>query len=248
MEFARSRGIDSNSTDLKAFATGLGVVLETISQAVSVQLAPIYDVLEFLKDPKPSAEAAKSVWPDHGHWQTYYVRRLNLEQLGIIEEDIARQRHQISNLISGKTFQEPNTQHSSVPYRLGSVMRHRMPEAWDHLASSALCLPMVASEQERFMEDAMSMLKPAIFAPGAFLIKQNTLADSMFFLSSGKCMIIMDGQHVGERASGDTVGEIALVCASARTADIVASTPVEAFQLCRRDFETLTKKHAFVRR
>jgi len=61
----------------------------------------------------------------------------------------------------------------------------------------------------------------------------------MFFVQSGSCNVIVDGVVKATRTRGDFFGEIALVYASERMADVVACDDCEVYALSRARFLTV---------
>ena len=58
----------------------------------------------------------------------------------------------------------------------------------------------------------------------------------------GEASVTRRGRKINTVASGDFVGEIALVSDTPRTATVRTTTPTNALVLTRRDFRTLMKR------
>jgi len=69
------------------------------------------------------------------------------------------------------------------------------------------------------------------FDAGAVIATEGSDGLNFFIVSSGEASISVQGALVGTLGPGDSFGEVALVDKSARTATIVATTPMVAYAL-----------------
>jgi hypothetical protein len=97
--------------------------------------------------------------------------------------------------------------------------------------------------QEVFVREAIQMLKPLIYLPDDFIIRQGEYGDSMFFLSSGELEVIIDNKQVAKLTAGATFGETALLVGEKRNASIRTITHCEVYRLSKSDFDSL--RHRF---
>ncbi len=78
---------------------------------------------------------------------------------------------------------------------------------------------------------------PVEVAAGERLISQGDEdADAAWVIASGEVDVIIDGSPVSRLERGDLVGEIALIHARPRTADVVAATPCELLRVDQEAF------------
>jgi CRP-like cAMP-binding protein len=87
------------------------------------------------------------------------------------------------------------------------------------------------------------------FAAGETIIKEGTLADSLYFLVAGSinvCVAREGDETVTRLASvdaGNGVGELALLSNLRRTADVIAATTVSTLALTAGDFASIARNH-----
>jgi hypothetical protein len=98
--------------------------------------------------------------------------------------------------------------------------------------------PVVVAQAETALERELSTLlmhgarKPKIrrIAEGQLLAEQGTPGDSLFLVLDGILEVQHDGMRLGDLGPGAIVGERAILEKSARTASLVARTPVRVAQ------------------
>ena len=89
-------------------------------------------------------------------------------------------------------------------------------------------------------EALLKYLEPVVFEAQSTIIRANTMGTRMFFVQSGNCLVLVDGRVRAMRTRGDFIGEIALIYATERMADVVAGDEdVEVFALSRPRFLTV---------
>lgn len=67
-------------------------------------------------------------------------------------------------------------------------------------------------------------------------MRQGEQGDRYYVVVDGRADVLVDGDKVGELQPGDQFGEIALLYAVDRRADVVTSTPCTTLSLHRDDF------------
>ncbi|WP_293865738.1 SulP family inorganic anion transporter [uncultured Alsobacter sp.] len=101
---------------------------------------------------------------------------------------------------------------------------------------------------ERFRQ----RLTPLDLARGAFLCREGDEGDTIWILVQGSVSIRVtagearDAIRVGSFAAGTTVGEIAFLQGSRRTASIVADEPLACFSLSRAAFERMSQEDPLI--
>src|SRR5262245_638501 len=73
------------------------------------------------------------------------------------------------------------------------------------------------------------------FAAGEMLMSEGDFGDSLFLVESGSADVSVKGDKVREVGRGDVVGEIAVLASGRRTASVVATSPVRAIWVFKRD-------------
>ena len=61
-------------------------------------------------------------------------------------------------------------------------------------------------------------------------------------IEAGEANVHKDGQLIGSVGPGDVVGEIGLLVTGARTASVVATTPMRLVAIFSRDFKQIEKR------
>ncbi|MBI4260703.1 MAG: cyclic nucleotide-binding domain-containing protein [Actinobacteria bacterium] len=75
------------------------------------------------------------------------------------------------------------------------------------------------------------------FASEEALMSEGEVGRDFFVIGTGQAEVVKDGQVLDRIGRGDHVGEVALLFDVPRTATVVATTPVRAFRLGRREFD-----------
>jgi CRP-like cAMP-binding protein len=73
------------------------------------------------------------------------------------------------------------------------------------------------------------------FAEGETLMTEGDFGHSLFLIEEGSADVLSDGAKVGTVGAGDVVGEIAVLASGRRVASVVATAPVRAIALFKRD-------------
>ncbi|HEX5936714.1 MAG TPA: cyclic nucleotide-binding domain-containing protein [Actinomycetota bacterium] len=71
------------------------------------------------------------------------------------------------------------------------------------------------------------------FAPGRAVVEEGQAGEAMFVVLSGAARVTRGGRTVSELVPGDFFGELSALDGGARTASVVAQTPVEVLRLFR---------------
>jgi CRP-like cAMP-binding protein len=81
------------------------------------------------------------------------------------------------------------------------------------------------------------------YRAGEVLCRQGDVGDAAFVILSGNAEIVVDGSagpiKVAEIGENAIVGEIAILCDIARTATVIALTPLEALRISKETFVKL---------
>jgi len=97
---------------------------------------------------------------------------------------------------------------------------------------------------EIFIREIVQMLKPAIFIPGDFIIRQGEYGDCMYFLSSGEVEVLVNDNRVAVLREGSPCGETALLQGEKRNASIRAITYCDVYVLTKKDFDFIRNKYS----
>ncbi|MEN6663345.1 MAG: cyclic nucleotide-binding domain-containing protein [Phycisphaerae bacterium] len=96
---------------------------------------------------------------------------------------------------------------------------------------------------ELFIREVVGMLKPMIFLPGDYIIRQGAHSDCMYFMDEGEVEVLVDADRVAVLGAGSPFGESALVQEANRNASVRALTYCHVYQLSKKDFSDLCLKH-----
>lgn len=96
---------------------------------------------------------------------------------------------------------------------------------------------------ELFIREAVQLLKPEVFIPGEYIIRQGEYGDCMYFLTSGEVKILVDAKEVARLGPGTFFGETALMENIHRNATVIALAYCTGYRLARSDFDGLRSKY-----
>jgi CPA1 family monovalent cation:H+ antiporter len=101
-------------------------------------------------------------------------------------------------------------------------------------------VPMFAELDRKQLEAVANLLKPRFAVPGELLIHEGDRGDSMYFICSGEVEVHAAGKSI-KLARGDFFGEMALLLAQPRQADVTALSYCLLLTLEDEDFQALLK-------
>ena len=96
---------------------------------------------------------------------------------------------------------------------------------------------------ELFIRESVQLLRPRVFLPDEYLIRQGEIGDCMYFITGGEVEISVDGGRIAVLGSGSPVGETALVENERRNASVRCLSYSTGYQLSRSDFDSLRIKY-----
>lgn len=98
------------------------------------------------------------------------------------------------------------------------------------------------NSQDLFVREAMQMLKPLIYLPKDYIIREGEYGDCMYFLSSGEVEVLVNDNQVAKLGPGATFGETSLLIGEKRNASIHTLTHCEVYRLSKSDFDSLRSR------
>jgi len=104
-------------------------------------------------------------------------------------------------------------------------------------------LDVFQGADEVFIREAVQRLKPRVYLPHEFIIRQGEVGDAMYFLTSGDLAVLVGGVEVARLGAGSTFGETALVTDERRNATIRSVGYGTGYQLAKVDFQELRAKY-----
>lgn len=96
---------------------------------------------------------------------------------------------------------------------------------------------------ELFIREAVQLLKPRVFLPEEYIIRQGEFGDCMYFLTSGEVRIVIGGKEITRLGPGSPFGETALIENLHRNASVISSAYSTGYQLNKDDFDGLRAKY-----
>lgn len=97
--------------------------------------------------------------------------------------------------------------------------------------------------EELFVRESVRLMKPIVFLPDEYVIRQGEFADCMYFLASGRMRVEVDGNVVAYLEAGSPFGEMALVENQYRNATVVSESYGTGYRLGKEDFDALRRKY-----
>jgi len=104
-------------------------------------------------------------------------------------------------------------------------------------------LEVFQGADEVFIREAVQRLRPRVFLPLEYIVRQGEYGDSMYFITSGEMEVLVDEQGVARLSAGSVFGEAALVTEDRRNASVKAATYGTGYQLSKHDFSELRLKY-----
>ena len=71
------------------------------------------------------------------------------------------------------------------------------------------------------------------FEPGEHIVEEGLLGETLFVILEGQARVVRGGKKVGQVLPGDFFGELSAIDGGARTASVIAETPLVALRLFR---------------
>ncbi len=103
-------------------------------------------------------------------------------------------------------------------------------------------VPMFSTLTKDQLNAVVRLLRPRIAIPGERLIRNGTVADAMYFLSSGSVEVQVVGQNIMLRP-GDFFGEMGLIRRQRRQGDVYARGYCQLLMLHQKDFSRLLRSN-----
>jgi voltage-gated potassium channel len=104
-------------------------------------------------------------------------------------------------------------------------------------------LDVFKDAEDLFIREAVKALRPRVFLPHEYIIRQGEYGDAMYFLTSGHVSVLVDENEVAKLGPGSMFGEAALVTDDRRNASIKAVTYGTGYQLSKHDFKELRGRY-----
>ena len=93
----------------------------------------------------------------------------------------------------------------------------------------------LAGVPEEELDAVASAASERVFAAGETLISEGDFGHCLFLIEEGAAEVSVDGASVGRIGPGEVVGEVAVLASGRRTASVVATSPIRAISIFKRD-------------
>lgn len=108
-------------------------------------------------------------------------------------------------------------------------------------------VPWLASANDEIIADLAKIASHKVVSPGEKLIHQSSKNDRLvYIISTGTVEVWVDDKNVDLLGPGEIVGEVRMLTKVARSADIVAQTPVTALVMRENSLQDVLKKHPII--
>lgn len=104
-------------------------------------------------------------------------------------------------------------------------------------------IPLFASLGETDREEVAAHVREVTVPAGEVLARQGDYAYELFVVERGEAEVRKDGELIRTLGPHDVFGEVALLATGARTASVIATTPMTLIAVFAREFEQLTRRH-----
>jgi voltage-gated potassium channel len=102
---------------------------------------------------------------------------------------------------------------------------------------------MFKGAEDLFIRELVQILRPRVFLPDEYIIRQGEFGDCMYFLTSGEVRILVGEADVARLGPGSPFGETALVENLHRNASVVSISYSTGYRLSKDDFDVLRSKY-----
>jgi hypothetical protein len=96
---------------------------------------------------------------------------------------------------------------------------------------------------EIFIREIVRLLKPMVFLPDDYIIRQGEFGDCMYFLSIGDVEVLVNSVRVAQLGQGSPFGETALIQGEKRMASVRALSYCDVYKLSKDDFDALRARY-----
>jgi len=96
---------------------------------------------------------------------------------------------------------------------------------------------------EDCLKEAATLLEKKIYEPHEKIIVKGEVGHEMYIIAHGKVRVSIANEVIASLQKGQSFGEVALISASPRSADVVAESYCDLYVLTKDRFDILTKKY-----
>jgi CRP/FNR family transcriptional regulator, cyclic AMP receptor protein len=100
-------------------------------------------------------------------------------------------------------------------------------------------VPLFSDLPKRALQRLAKEADELTFDPGARIVEEGMLGETLFVVMQGKAKVLRRGRRVGSVVPGDFFGELSTIDGGPRTATVVAETPMKVLRLFRATLRRL---------
>jgi CRP/FNR family transcriptional regulator, cyclic AMP receptor protein len=100
-------------------------------------------------------------------------------------------------------------------------------------------VPLFSDLPKRALQRLAKEADELTFEPGAQIVEEGLLGETLFVVMQGKAKVVRRGRRVGSVVPGDFFGELSTIDGGPRTATVVAETPMRVLRLFRATLRKL---------
>jgi len=109
-----------------------------------------------------------------------------------------------------------------------------------HQTALALAgIPLFADFSKKHLHRLAAETDELTFAPGASVVKEGDLGETLFVVLEGEGKVVRGGRKVGDVLPGDFFGELSAIDGGPRSASVIAVTELSVLRLFRRTLMSL---------
>src|SRR5262245_32072708 len=221
--------------ELEAF--NVSSVSDLLGADAEVKLAAVIDNRQNAVD--NALRALSLQYP--GYAESIHARQL--ERAAIRFEAAEFDRRLNEGIINREVY---NDLREKLAERRGAISRRPILDLGLELAKMIGRVPIFEALDREAMVALSRRLRAVVALPGEKIIAKGGLSDSMFFIAAGEVTVHTNFGPVVLK-EGDFVGEMGLLSAQPRNADVTANGYCHLLMLSRKDFRALLDKRPAVR-
>lgn len=104
-------------------------------------------------------------------------------------------------------------------------------------------VPLFTGMPRRHLQRLAREADELTFGPGETIVQEGMLGETLFVVLEGHAKVTRGGRRVGQVVPGDFFGELSALDGGARTASVVAETPMRVLRLFRRTLTGLLREN-----
>lgn len=220
-------------------------ILADIKEFAVNQLKPMIGDDAYARLEVILANRSASIHATHSALELQYpdyatlIRQRLVERLSLAIEESEYRVQLDQSLISAEVFEELENDRLR---RMKELSHRPKLDLGLELTEMIAKVPLFTGVSRESIDRIAKLLRPQLAVQGEQIIKAGETGSEMYFIVSGE-VDVMIRPHPVRLRRGDFFGEVALIKAQPRNADVVAATYCEVLTLRRRDLASLFRQY-----